>query len=135
MAPQAGFFDPITMPGASIQPQAVPLAPAAMYRNKYGTSVEGGYNLQTGELQGEASFPLGDAANGNVLTIRGGYGGESGPSAFIGFTKRNPEAAKQMIQQSPDEYSIGLDLFGRKRPAGAALGLNPGDMSAAVGLP
>jgi hypothetical protein len=123
------------MPGASIQPQAVPFAPTAMYRNKYGTDVQAGYNLQTGELQGEATFPLGDAANGNMLTIRGGYGGESGPSAFIGFTKRNSDAAKQMIQQNPDEYSIGLDLFGQKRPAGAALGLTPGQMGAAVGMP
>lgn len=113
------------------------VSPTLTYDNQYGTSLRGGYNVGTGQLEGSATLPIGAAENGNLLTIEGGYGPQ-GPSAFIGFKKKNgnPNQLKQQIERAEDKYSLGLDLFGggMQRPAGQAMGIPAGAMPGVTGM-
>jgi len=111
--------------------------PTLTYDNRYGTSLRGGYNVGTGQVEGSATLPIGAAENGNMLTIKGGYGPQ-GPSAFIGFTKKNvpPDQLEEQIRKAENKYSLGLDLFGggMQRPAGQAMGIPAGAMPSVTGM-
>jgi len=128
VAPNRSFFDEVVLP-ANVQ-----LNPTLTYENRYGTNLSGSYNLGTGQLEGSVTVPIGAAENGNLLTIEGGYGPE-GPSAFLGFKKKNRDRLKE-IREAEDEYSLGLDLFGggMQRPAGQAMGIPAGAMPSVTGM-
>lgn len=118
-------------------PAGVQWNPTLQYQNQWGTNLQGGYNVATGQLEGSATVPIGAAENGNLLTIEGGYGPQ-GPSAFIGFKKKNgnPDQLKQQFERAEDKYSLGLDLFGgsMQRAAGQAMGIPPGAMPSVTGM-